>query len=329
MVDDFNHTERLLNLVYMIQKSPGIQARELAKIFGRTTRTIQRDIYNLRKMGFSITSSTGAAGGFASRGSYYLKPLVFTGTEALAIFIASQVLLEQNGFPYADDLKSALVKISQVVCDKDRKFFQNLESKTSIAVTQIKDYYPWGEIFSQVNQAILDQVTVEIMYDSYSSNTVSARRVNPYHMLFRDGCWYLIGYCHLRQEIRIFRIDRIKSLEILNEKFKIAGEFSLGDYFKNSWKLGKGDPLTVKVRFNPPVSRLIRENQWHPTQKIEEIEGDSLIFSVCVEGTWEIKKWILSWGIGAVCLEPSELREEIKNDVKELVSTYTENNVKF
>lgn len=63
----------------MIQNSPGIQAGELAKIFGRTTRTIQRDICNLRKAGFSITSSTGAAGGFVSRGSYYLKPLVFTG----------------------------------------------------------------------------------------------------------------------------------------------------------------------------------------------------------------------------------------------------------
>ncbi|MDR3601019.1 MAG: HTH domain-containing protein [Desulfosporosinus sp.] len=64
-MDGLNHTERLLNLVYMIQNSPGIQAGELAKMFGRTTRTIQRDIYNLRKAGFDITSSTGGAGGFA------------------------------------------------------------------------------------------------------------------------------------------------------------------------------------------------------------------------------------------------------------------------
>lgn len=323
-MDGLNHTERLLNLVYMIQNSPGIQAGELAKIFGRTTRTIQRDICNLRKAGFNITSSTGAAGGFASRGSYYLKPLVFTGAEALAIFVASRVLLEQNGFPYTNDLKSALGKVSQVICEKDEQFFQSLEPRTSIVVKQIKDYYPWGKIFSQINQAILDQVTTEIKYDSYSSHTVSARRVNPYHMLFREGCWYLIGYCHLREEIRIFRIDRIRSLEIINTKFQVAREFSLEDFFRNSWNLGKGDPIIVKVRFNPPVSRLIRENIWHPTQKIEEIEGDSLILTVCVEGTWEIKKWILSWGVGAICQEPEELREEIRIEIEKLIISYND-----
>jgi len=141
-------------------------------------------------------------------------------------------------------------------------------------------------------------------------------------MLFREGFWYLVGYCHLREEIRIFRVDRIKKLEIKNTKFQVAREFSLEDFFKNSWNLGKGDSIIVKVHFNPPVSRLIRENIWHQTQKIEEIEGDSLILTVCVEGTWEIKKWILSWGVGAICLEPEELREEIKREIEKLVINY-------
>ncbi|GAB6178768.1 WYL domain-containing transcriptional regulator [Desulfotomaculum defluvii] len=316
------HTERLLNILYTIQKSPGIQGKELAKIFGRTTRTIQRDIRNLRRMGFCIISSTGAAGGFASRGSYYLKPLVFSGAEALSLFVASHVLLEQNGFPYINDLKSALEKIPQLISENDKDFFQSLEPRNSVEVKQIKDYYPWGEIFSQINQAILDQVTVEITYESYSSHTNSARRVNPYHMLFREGFWYLIGYCHLRGEIRIFRIDRIKRLETLDNKFQIPREFSLGDFFKNSWQLGKGNLTTVKVLFYPPISALIRENTWHHTQKIEEIQGDSLIFTVCVEGTWEIKKWILGWGVGAICLEPEELRKEIKREIEELIIKY-------
>jgi predicted DNA-binding transcriptional regulator YafY len=114
--------------------------------------------------------------------------------------------LEQNGFPYANDLKSALGKVSQVICEKDEQFFQSLEPRTSIVVKQIKDYSPWGKIFFQINQAVVDQVTVEIMYDSYSSQTVSARRVNPYHMLFREGCWYLIGYCQLRVKFVFFAL---------------------------------------------------------------------------------------------------------------------------
>jgi predicted DNA-binding transcriptional regulator YafY len=95
--------------------NPGIQAMHLAKIFRKTTRTIQRDIADLRKFGFQITSSTGAAGGFASRGSYNLKPLTFTGEEAHALFVASSVLLKQSGFPYQENLKDALAKITNVI----------------------------------------------------------------------------------------------------------------------------------------------------------------------------------------------------------------------
>jgi len=321
-MSDIVRTERLLNLLYTIQKTPGIQAKELAVIFGRTPRTIQRDMSNLRKMGFSIISSTGAAGGFASRGSYYLKPLVFSGSEALAVFVASRVLMEQSGFPYRDDLKSALGKISQVIREKDENFFQSLEPRTSIVAKQIKDYYPWGDIFEEINQAILDQVTVEITYDSYSSNAVSLRKVNPYHMMFKDGCWYLIGYCQQREGIRIFRVDRINSLTLTKENFQIPTDFSLGEYLKDSWQMGKGESITVKVRFDPPISRLIRENVWHQTQTIEELPGNKLNFTASVEGSWEIKKWILSWGARAECLEPAELREEIREELNDLVRKY-------
>ncbi len=321
-MNDIDRTERLLNLIYTIQKSPGIQAKELAKIFGRTPRTIQRDICDLRKYGFFIDSSTGAAGGFRSRGSYSLKPLVFSGEEALAIFVASRVLLEQKGFPFRDDLESALVKISHVIREKDEDFFKSLEPRTSIVVKQLKDYYPWGEVFTEINQAILDHVIIEITYDSYNSGTVSVRKVNPYHIMFREGCWYLIAYCHQREEIRIFRVDRINDLHRTGEQFPSSEDFSLQEYFKASWQMGKGEPVTVKVRFEPPVSRLIRENTWHPTQQIEELEGDSLIYTVRVEGIWEIRQWILGWGAAAECLEPERLREEIGREANKLRHKY-------
>ena len=325
-MSDLARTERLLNLLYTVQKHPGIQAKELAKFFGRSTRTIQRDILDLRKLGFDIASSTGAAGGFASRGSYYLKPLSFSGAEAMALFVASRVLLEQSGFPYRDDLQAALDKISNVICEKDEGFFRSLEPKTSLLVKQLKDYYPWGQVFVEINQAILSQNTISLTYDSYSSQKVSERLVDPFHVMFREGCWYLVGHCHTRQEARIFRIDRIKNLVRTSQKFQLQEEFSLQEYMENSWQLGKGEPVRVRVLFEPPVSRLIRENVWHHTQEIQELPGDRLIFSATVEGTWEIKKWILGWGSAGICLEPSELREDIAGELREMVVRYGEEN---
>ncbi|MDA8233544.1 MAG: WYL domain-containing protein [Clostridia bacterium] len=323
-MSDLARTERLLNLLYTVQKQPGIQAKELAKIFGRSTRTIQRDILDLRKLGFELASSTGAAGGFASRGSYYLKPLTFSGAEAMALFVASRVLLEQKGFPYRDDLQAALDKIANVIRENDEGFFRGLEPKTSLLVKQLKDYYPWGQVFIDLNQAILGQYTLRMTYDSYSGGAVSERMVDPYHMMFREGCWYLVGYCHNRQEARIFRVDRIRNLARTSQKFELPEDFSLREYMENSWQLGKGDPVLVKVQFDPPVSRLIRESTWHHTQEIQELPGDRLIFSARVEGTWEIKKWILGWGQGAICLEPQELREEIARELMEMVRKYGE-----
>lgn len=322
-MNNFERTERLLNLVYIIQKSPGIRAKELGAIFGKTTRTIQRDIHYLRKIGFNIASSTGVAGGFASRGSYNLKPVVFSGAEALAVFVSSRVLLEQSGFPYINDLQSALGKISQVICEEDEELFLSLEPRTSVVVKQLRDYYPWGQLFNEINQAILEQVVIEITYDSYSSHAVSVRKVCPYHIMFKEGSWYLLAYCYKREEVRIFRIDRIKGIAQTEEKFQFPEKFSLGEYFKNSWQMGKGEPTIVKVRFDPPVSRLIRENTWHHTQAIEELDGDRLILTVCIEGTWEIKKWIMSWGAGAECLEPEELREEIGREMMEMAAKYS------
>ncbi|MHB8170816.1 MAG: helix-turn-helix transcriptional regulator [Thermincolia bacterium] len=321
-MNDLARTERLLNLLYTIQKQPGIQAKELAKVFGRSTRTIQRDILNLRKLGFDLASSTGAAGGFVSRGAYYLKPLTFSGTEAMALFVASRVLLEQKGFPYRDDLQAALDKIANVVKENDEGFFRSLEPKISLLVKQLKDYYPWGDVFVDINQAILGLYTLCLTYDSYSGGTVTERLVDPYHMMFREGCWYMVGYCHTRQEARIFRVDRIRGLTRTNRKFVLPEDFSFQEYVENSWQLGKGEPVLVKVQFDSPVSRLIRESTWHYTQEIQELPGDRLIFSARVEGTWEIKKWILGWGSAAVCLEPRELRDEIAGELREMVDRY-------
>lgn len=325
-MSDIARTERLLNMLYTVQKCPGIQGKDLAKIFEKSSRTIQRDIGDLKKMGFNIISSTGAAGGFMSRGSYSLKPLVFSGEEALALFVASRALMEQKGFPYAEDLKSALKKISQVIYEKDEQFFQGLESKTSVILKQLKDYIPWENVFEEINQAILNRLTIEMTYDSYSSQNIVKRKVDPYHMIFREGCWYLIAYCHQREAIRIFRVDRIIDAETTMEEYVLPEDFSLAEYFKDSWQLGKGEQIImVKILFYPPVSRLIRENTWHPSQKIEELPEGKLIYTARVEGTFEIKRWILGWGAGAECLEPEGLREEIGRELMNSAHKYRRN----
>jgi predicted DNA-binding transcriptional regulator YafY len=320
---DFTRSERIVNLLYSLQQRPGVQCSELAALFDRSQRTIQRDLQKLRRMGFTIRSSRGPAGGFAARGGYHLKPLTFTGPEAMALFIAARVLLEEEeGFPYRAGLQGALEKIAGVVNEKEQDFLAGLEPNISLLVTRLRNYAPWWKTFQTINDAILNKNRLTMVYSSYASQCVSRRAVDPYHVLFREGFWYLVGYCHTRRETRIFRIDRIKDISPGGEKFDPPGDFSVRDYLGKSWRIGKGGDVAVAVRFYPPESRLVAEGKWHPTQRLEELPGGEIIFRAEVEGTWEVKKWILGWGSAAEVLEPPELREEIRRELEEMAGRY-------
>lgn len=319
---NLNRSERILNLLYMIHRNPGIQCNDLAEYFGTSLRTIQRDLKQVRKLGFSIKSSTGAAGGFVASGGYFLRPLTFTGIEALALFISARALLEQKEFPYRDNLQSALKKIAGVVNEKEERFLEDLEPNISLEITGLMDNSHAGESFLVINKAILNSARLAVNYNSYSGNEVKVRLVDPYHVMFREGFWYLVGYCHARHETRIFRIDRIVDVSITEEKFKLPEGFNVKDFMGNSWRVGKGDRIEISVKFYPPVSRLIQEGVWHATQRLEETPDGGLIFKAEVEGVWEIKKWILSWGPAAEVLEPEALREEIRKELNDMLQKY-------
>lgn len=315
-------SERVLQTLKMIQERNGIKAKEIARELQVGVRTVYRYIEDLRKMGIKIESSSGTAGGYISRGQLALKVLTFSGLEATAVLLASHVLTKTDGLPLKKDLENALVKITGATRPEDKEYLRLLKPKISILMDYIKDYNPWEKTFSLLNKSMMYQQTIVINYYSYSSRKLSEREINPYHIFFRDGAWYIIAYCFQRQELRTFRLDRIHGAELTEKTFKIDKEFDINKYLKHSWRLSKGDTKNIKIKIYPPVSFLILESEWHPTQKIEQLDDDSLIFEVKVEGTWEIKKWIMGWGEYAVVLEPRELREEIEAELQNMVKNY-------
>jgi predicted DNA-binding transcriptional regulator YafY len=309
-VNEITKVERLLNTLYTIQLYPGIKARRLGEMIGVQPRSIQRYVKELRQLGFDVVSSTGAAGGFVLRGSQMVRPLSFSGPEAMALFVAARVLLQKEGFPYQENLQTALDKISGAISHRDRDFFLGLEPRVSLLVDQIKNYIPWEDVFRDINEAILSRRVLKVTYYSFSRNATGERELEPYHVLFKEGAWYLIAYCRNRQGIRLFRVDRIQELHLTPETFEENRDFNVQAFMHHSWHVAKGDRVQVAVRFSPPISRLIKENTWHRTQEIEELPGEEVLFQVEVEGTWEIKKWLLGWGRHAEVLSPRVLYRE-------------------
>jgi len=185
-----------------------------------------------------------------------------------------------------------------------------------------KEYSKFKEIINQVNEAAIKKRSVEIVYFTMSRKKETRRIVDPYRVWFFNGTFYLIGYCHLRKEVRIFALNRIKMLHQTSDQFEVPKEFDLEDFMRPSFGVFKGEPIKIRVWFASGIAGYIKEKIWHEGQKIETMEDGSIIFEAEVAGTEEIKYWIMSWGEEALVLEPESLRDEIRMEVQKILEKY-------
>lgn len=161
-------------------------------------------------------------------------------------------------------------------------------------------------------------------YYTASRNAFSERKLDPYLLhIYRGTNPYAIGYCHQRKEVRWFRVDRIKQLEVLKETFVQVPTFDSKDHLEMIFQHEAGGvPVPVAIWFDAPTAPYIRERRWHPTQEIQEHSDGSLTLSMLVRGMNDLKRWVLGYGKGAVVQEPPELLQAVKAELEGMISRY-------
>jgi predicted DNA-binding transcriptional regulator YafY len=124
--------------------------------------------------------------------------------------------------------------------------------------------------FRVVARAVHAGRQVELVYWTASRGEVSKRVVDPYHLLAAEGTWYLIGYCHLREAVRMFATSRIRSVRETGERVERPADFRIADYLEASFRVVRGDgrPRRVRLRFAPSAARYVGEKVWHPSQRL-------------------------------------------------------------
>jgi predicted DNA-binding transcriptional regulator YafY len=160
-------------------------------------------------------------------------------------------------------------------------------------------------------------------YYSPASDEKSARMVDPYHLFNYMGTWHLIGYCHLRKDIRDFALNRISEVVILDEAFDIPSNFDFKDCFLSSFGLYKGKPSKqVTLKFSPAKSKWIKDQIWHKDQKVKYLKDGSIQLSFPVANFSEIKMEILKHGSDVEVIMPKSLRNLIKAEAEKIVRIY-------
>jgi predicted DNA-binding transcriptional regulator YafY len=174
-----------------------------------------------------------------------------------------------------------------------------------------------------LQSALLDRRIVRVRYYSCSRDEETLGSIDPYHLTYFNGGLYLVGHCHLRQAVRVFAVERIRSLDVLRSTFTIPVTFDAKEYLEGAWGILRGDLVTVRVLFSKAVARYIAERLWHPSQKLRELDDGRLEVTLRVADTLEVRRWILGYGVHAEALEPATLREALRAEAEALVDRLT------
>jgi proteasome accessory factor B len=295
----------------------------IAHIFEVSSKSIQRDIDFMRDMLNAPIEYDASRKGYFYRESWAFDPSTFLDRQELEALVATKkVLAQYQGTPYYKEISQAIDKLMQTLR-------VDSSGTTLFDIYSFENPAPACEIdqddFFIIEQALRERKKVVMSYRSSSRQALTDRVVHPYRLHYDQGSgtWYLIGYCEYRQEVRTFAVCRIQHLILTDEPFIIPESFSIGAYLENTFQVTSGtESYTVSIAFTPYQSQWIREHRWHPTQKIREHEDGSLTLTLEVGALDAVKRWVMQYGAQAEVLEPAELRDMIREEVREMEKVY-------
>lgn len=279
----------------------------------RMIRTYKDD---LELAGIYIKSERGENGGYSLEGNDILVNLDVRDDEIVALNMAL-AQLNQSGFIANGELEELYYKLCITKSKKVSEFEEPVFFYKDIKSNDLSDE---KEKTKEIINAYIEKKKIKINYYSLSSNETKERIVHPYSVVTYKGANYMVAFCEKRNKFLDFKVSRIDSMEILNEKYSNDKGFSLKDYMEGSIGIYKGESVNVKLKITHPMSRIVSEKKWVDNQKINWIDEKAIHFEAEVKGKTELISWILSMGQNVEVLEPIELKEEIKSIAKNIVN---------
>ncbi|NQT67599.1 MAG: transcriptional regulator [Actinobacteria bacterium] len=312
---------RLLKILLIICRYNGVKVDKISEELEISTRQVYRDIKCLEYAGIPIYSDRN---GYSVTSNFFMSKISLNLPEVVTLLLFVNSVQVQKGTPYFQFLNTACEKIINALpMDLKKVILANkINGLVDFGLETKINYKEIESIFGSIYSAQLERKSVRIKYFSMEKKEVIERIVEPYTLKFRFGVWYLIGYCHLRKEIRTFRIDRIREIKVLDDEFSIPDDFSLDNFLEGSWGIKKGKRAKVKLRFSSKIAEFISEITWHPSQKLKSNKDRSLYAYYEVMGLDEIKRWILSFGADVEVIEPQELKVDLSKEIKNMNSMY-------
>jgi predicted DNA-binding transcriptional regulator YafY len=251
-------------------------------------------------------------------GSRHMPTLTFSPTELMALVFSRDLLKPLDGTYLKTSLDSAFHKAAAALPPEGTTYVRQMRGYFSVGLGSHKTYRQHQHTIEQLTRAIGQTRTVQMRYYAASHDSTRRREVDPYRLWYADGALYLIAYCHLRRDVRMFAVDRIRSLTITNHPCQMPLGFDLEAYVRDVLVVMRGKPIEVELLFDRPTSAWVRDRQWHPSQKISEHKDGCLTMVLRVADTRELLGWILHFGSGVRVIQPETLRDQVREEARKI-----------
>lgn len=326
--DDVTASERQLYILTLLsQTRDGYTAKEILKRLERSgiecsSRTLNRDLDTI-SMRFMVTEEERGGQTYYYADKMEVGDLTFTIPQMISLYYLRELLNNAEQTDITREAKDIIKALLSKMPALSRDAMSDIGSMLKIENPQFAPSSVDPLINETVQKAIQLRRSIDIIYETFHSGETHKRRIDPYVIEIKEGKMHAIGYCHLRNEIRDFRVSRIKEAKLTKKSFDIPQGF-FDDYRKNRFdKLAGSEIYDVKIEFGGESAKLVAE---YHAGKADEIErnGETTIFKRRAAITPDFIQWILSFGNDAKVIEPKSLVRQINDIAKKTAMRYEE-----
>jgi predicted DNA-binding transcriptional regulator YafY len=311
---------RLYALVMeLAQSKRGLPVETLARRRGWHVRTVYRDLHALEKAGFPVARTDGGRWKI-SEGWERRIPFPLPLGQLLALYAARELLLPLRGTPVAREFDALFERIAgSVSADGQRqgelfpRFRSILATRSQLAI----DYARHQAVLETLCRAVEERRTVRAAYWVESRGELTHRELDPYCLYYDPQleALYIFAWCHLRRAMRTFAVHRFRQASVTTRTFQVPPGFTAESYLRTAFRIWRQEnAIRVRLRLGRDVAGWVTERRWHASQKVKRLEGGEAEIEFEVDGSQEVRRFVLQLGASVDVIEPEWLREAIAEE---------------
>ena len=313
----YHRLQRILELIREGTRAGSLpNCRHFIRELEVSRRTLMRDMdflrddcrapiaYDESRKGFRLTDAT-----------FQLAPVELTRREVFSFSIARKLLEAFEGTPLELDMRSVLGKIAE-----------SLQGTVSVELESLTDQFTIlsedharvdSEVWQQAARAINQTERLRLQYQRFDGLT-GAYLIAPYHLVAYHGNWYLLALNPASARMETFALSRCRSISATGEHFSRSAGFDAQAFFKDAFGISQAEkPWKVRLLFAREVATYVGERVWHPGQRMRPRRGGGLELVLQTSSRKELTRWILSWMPHVKVLAPRQLRERVRERLRQ------------